>query len=57
MNYEINRQLCPKCKTGAESYRLDPKSPMCPYLQYHNVERCPFFVPIKESEASGDEGV
>lgn len=38
-------------------YRLDPKSPMCPYLQYHNVERCPFFVPIKESEASGDEGV
>lgn len=53
----MNRELCPQCKTGAESYRLDPKSPMCPYLQYHNVERCPFFVPIKESEASGNEGV
>ena len=44
----MNTLLCPKCKTGAESYRLDPKSPMCPYLQYHNVERCPFFVPIKD---------
>ena len=30
-------KLCPKCKTGAESYALDPKSPVCPYLQFHNV--------------------
>lgn len=50
-------QLCPNCKTGADSYRLDPKSPMCPYIQSHNGERCPFFLPIDESEASGDERV
>lgn len=53
----MNKQLCSQCKTGAESYRLDPKSPICPYLSSHNGERCPFFVTIKESEASGDEGV
>ncbi len=53
----MNTLLCPKCKTGVESYRLDPKSPMCPYLSSHNGEKCPFFVPIKESEANDDEGV
>ena len=22
----MSKQLCPKCKTGAESYNIDPKS-------------------------------
>ncbi|MDO5396882.1 MAG: hypothetical protein Q4G33_03035 [bacterium] len=53
----MNKQLCPQCKTGAEIYRLDPKNPICSYLQYHNGKNCPFFSPLDESEASDDEGV
>lgn len=53
----MNKQLCPKCKTGAESYKLDPKSEVCPYLQYHNGKSCQFFSPIEESEVNDDEGV
>ena len=53
----MSKQLCPKCKTGAESYKLDPKSEVCPYLQYHNGKSCPFFSPIEEGEVNYDEGV
>lgn len=52
-----NQQICPKCKTGAESYKLDPKSPVCPHLEYHNGKSCSFFSPIEESEVNDDEGV
>ncbi len=57
MNYETNRQLCPKCKTGADSYKLDPRSPVCPYQQHYKKKSCPFFVPMEESEVKDDEGV
>lgn len=50
-------KLCPKCETGAQSYRLDPKSPVCPYLEYHNGKSCPFFSQIEESEVKDDERV
>lgn len=53
----MSKQLCPKCKTGAESYKLDPKSEVCPYLRYHNGKSCPFFSPIEEGEVNNDEGV
>ena len=29
-------QLCPKCQTGLDSLKLDSRTPMCPYLDYHN---------------------
>lgn len=57
MNYETNGQLCPNCKTGADSYKLDPRSRVCPYQQYYKNKRCPFYAPIKESEVKDDEGV
>ncbi len=53
----MNTQLCPKCKTGADSYKLDPKSVMCPYIHFHNGKSCPFFAPIEKSEVKDDEGV
>lgn len=54
----MNNQLCPKCKTGLESYQLDPKSEACPYLAYHNGETCIFYKPLyDESESDSNEGV
>lgn len=53
----MNTLLCPKCKTGADSYKLDPRSPICPYQQYHKGKSCPFFASIKEREVKDDEGV
>ena len=28
-------QLCPNCQTGADSYKLDSREPVCPYLHLH----------------------
>lgn len=50
-------KLCPQCKTGAKSYKLDPKSPMCPYLQFHNGATCTFFTVMTEREVMDDERV
>ena len=50
-------KLCPKCKTGAESYALDPKSPVCPYLPFHNGTTCKFFTVMTEREVMDDERV
>lgn len=52
-----NKQLCPKCKTGAESYRLDPRSTVCPYLQCNTGKACSFFSPVYENEVNDDERV
>ncbi len=43
-----NKQLCPICQTGKETYELDKKSPCCPYLTCHKLKSCPFFVEIKK---------
>lgn len=48
-----NKQLCPKCKTGAESYRLDPKSELCPYLVYHTSKECKMYAPL-DNENEGE---
>lgn len=49
MNTEkTNTQLCPKCKTGKDSYLLDSKSPICPYLHLHDGKGCAKFKEIKE---------
>lgn len=39
-------QLCPMCQTGADTLRLDPQSPMCPYLGFHSGNECRFFKSI-----------
>lgn len=53
----MDAKFCPKCKTGAKSYKLDPKSPMCPYLQFHNGTICTFFTVMTEREVMDDERV
>ena len=36
-------QLCPNCQTGLESYLLDNKSPVCPYIHLHDGSCCSKF--------------
>lgn len=50
--------LCSNCKTGEESYALEPDSFACPYLHCRNEYDCAYFVPIKISNNKNeDEGL
>ena len=42
------RILCPDCKTGEESCRIDPSSPVCPYYECYNGIRCNYYVPMEK---------
>lgn len=42
--------LCPKCKTGQDTYLLDNRNPFCPYLSFHNVDNCFMFKPMSKSD-------
>lgn len=44
---KINAELCPNCKTGADSYLLDSKNPFCPYQHLHNGQTCIMFERLK----------
>ena len=37
------KQICPKCKTGKESYNLDIHSDTCPYIGYYKNGKCRFY--------------
>jgi len=37
--------LCPDCKTGKESYKVDPTSPVCPYFSCYNGVHCAYYIP------------
>ena len=50
---ESTSKLCPICQTGADSLRLDPQSPMCPYLGFHNGTECAFFKSISRRDDGG----
>lgn len=41
--------LCPKCKTGQDTYLLDNRNPFCPYLSFHNGDNCSMFKPMSKS--------
>ena len=45
---EKGKLLCPDCKTGKQTYQIDKKSVMCPYIRCHNGKRCSMYVPIKD---------
>lgn len=47
---KYSEQLCPRCKTGRDSYLLDNRSPFCPYLYLHKGDRCARFEEIPQSE-------
>ena len=38
--------LCPNCKTGRESYKLDRLSENCPYIECMKDGKCKFYVPF-----------
>lgn len=40
------KQICQICKTGKLTYELDPKSEFCPYIEYWNDNKCPFYKPL-----------
>lgn len=46
--------LCPNCKTGQDSYKLDPSSPVCPYFSCYNGIRCNYYVPV---DGAGKKGI
>lgn len=41
--------LYPKCKTGQDTYLLDNQNSFCPYLVFHNGDKCSMFKPIIKS--------
>ena len=41
--------LCTNCKTGRESYILDPASGVCPNISAWENGKCPFFEPVDDS--------
>jgi len=36
------------CKTGLESFLLDPSLPACPYIECHNGETCSLYEPMQK---------
>ncbi|OQB13481.1 MAG: hypothetical protein BWY15_01778 [Firmicutes bacterium ADurb.Bin193] len=46
MDNKENKQLCPKCQTGKNSYILDPKSAFCPHIACLNKNECSCFTPM-----------
>lgn len=54
MNKE-NKQLCPTCKTGQDTYLLDSKNPFCPYIHCHKGNTCSMYVPLKQNTAQVTE--
>ncbi len=47
------KQMCPRCKTGKDSYELDKRSEACPYLGWWEKGKCSFFVPLEEPSKTG----
>ena len=39
-------QLCPSCLTGANSVKLDPQEPICPFLHLYGPDGCTGYKPI-----------
>ena len=48
------KYLCPNCKTGQDTYLLDSRNPFCPYIQYHDGDKCLVFRAI--SKTNKNEG-
>lgn len=42
-----SERICENCKTGANSYKLDPTTQVCPYMEYHYNNKCRFYEPIE----------
>lgn len=47
------KQICPKCKVGQETYRLDSKSEACPFIHCWKDNKCSAFEPIEKPSKNG----
>lgn len=47
------KQICPKCKVGKESYELDRHSDACPYIGCWKDGKCHFYVPLDNPPKKG----
>ena len=50
IKHKKRKILCPSCKTGRDSYIIDPASPACPYVSCYNGFRCAYYVPVNDAE-------
>lgn len=42
-----NKSICANCKTGKESYELDSRTAVCPYLGLYKNNKCCYYKPLK----------
>ncbi len=49
----LEKQICPGCKTGKESYEVDRHSETCPYISSWHDGECSFYVPLENSSEQG----
>ena len=42
------KQICPRCKTGKDSYELDKRSEACPYIGCWKNCICSFYDPLEK---------
>ena len=42
------KQICPKCNVGKESYDLDKHSDTCPYMGCWKDGKCNYYVPLEK---------
>lgn len=44
------RQLCPRCRIGKESYERDRQSTTCPHIFCLKDGKCQYYVPLAREE-------
>lgn len=49
----FKKQICPKCKVGQETYRLDNKSEACPFIHCWHNNKCSAFEPLDKPSKNG----
>ena len=54
MKPKNNKQLCPTCKTGQDTYLLDSRNPFCPHLHCYNGKTCTAYVPLENTDGGND---
>ena len=50
--FRRNKRLCSSCKTGRDSYKLDRRSEMCPYIGCYEINKCAFYIPLETCKQS-----
>lgn len=46
----FKKNLCSHCKTGKYTYELDRHSPVCPYLSFHNGDKCGMYKRLRKQK-------